>query len=400
MGNAGPESNSWNWQFRGQRIIEALFTALAAGVDVTNTSTLHFLNHTHADVTTSSTHTLTAQSKVLFAGCSAGARGAMMSADYIQPMLPPGSPPVLAFFDSPLWVDIYPAEASIMPLENQTQLVYGLVNASGRIPADCAAAYPGDEGWKCLYGQYRMPFVRVPYLMSASQADKYQLTYNEGGSPPYVGSNATYADAFQQAVRSVMLTLPVPSTQPRSAVYSSACYKHCTSTLAWGSFWGVKVDNVSLREFLAAWYFGGAQPTGENGGVGALPIGPGSLSGGKHVPALKQQWIEACSGFGCGQCHARVALPAPPLPPSYASYAASRLPGSSARGREPRKSAVFLGVLAIVLAASVGVMLLRFRLGKRVHQQILLGGEGWMGETTPLRVPPRAARGVAERSGL
>jgi hypothetical protein len=39
-----------------------------------------------------------------------------------------------------------------MPLENETMAIYNLVNATARIPAACAATYPGEEGWKCLYG--------------------------------------------------------------------------------------------------------------------------------------------------------------------------------------------------------------------------------------------------------
>jgi len=180
VGDASAESNSFNWPFRGQRVLEALFATLATGVAVANTTVVHFSNHTHADENTYTYFQLTAQDKVLFAGCSAGARGAMMSADYVQPMLPPGSPPVLAFFDSPLWVDIQPASAEIVSLENQTQTIYGLINASARIPPSCSAAYPGDEEWRCLYGQYRLPFVTTPYLLSASQFDKCAV---RGGRP-------------------------------------------------------------------------------------------------------------------------------------------------------------------------------------------------------------------------
>jgi len=85
----------------------------------------------------------------------------------------------------------------------------------------------------------------------------------------------------------------------------------------WGAFWGVRVEDVSLRTYLGGWYFGGAPPSSGSGGVGQLPTGPGSASGGTAVPALHAQWVEQCVGFGCGQCHgASVAAP-PPEPPSY-----------------------------------------------------------------------------------
>ena len=306
-GDAGPETNAFGWAFRGQRMIEATFAALTKGVNVTTTTTVHYANHTHADVTSSAVYALGASDHVLFSGCSAGARGAMFNVDYVQPMLPPGAPPVLGFFDSPLWVDIQPAQADIMPLENETAAVLVLANATGRLGDACAAAYPGDEAWRCLYGQFRLPFVQTPYLLSASQFDKYQLSYNEGGLPPYYGANLSYADRFQSAVRSVVLDLPVRGSQPRSAVYSSACFKHCTSSLAWGAFWGVRVANVSLMKYLGDWYFGAAPPSSTSAGAAVL------------LPGVSAQHIEACTGFGCGQCHNRRYAIAPPLPPAYSA---------------------------------------------------------------------------------
>lgn len=68
----------------------------------------------------------------------------------------------------------------------------------------------------------------------------------------YVGENLTFANNFQDVVRSVVLNLPVKAQLPRSAVFSSACFLHCTSTLAWGAFWGVKVDGVALKDYLGA----------------------------------------------------------------------------------------------------------------------------------------------------
>ena len=205
-------------------------------------------------------------------------------------MVPPGLN-VRGFLDSPLWVDELPMLPTIMPLQNETQAIYGLINATARIPPACAAAYPGAEGWKCLYGQYRIPFMTTPYLMSASQFDKYQLPYNEGGNPPYLPGTPqlAFADGFQGLVRSVVLNMPTAS-QPGSAVYSSACFKHCTSTL--GSFWGVRIGDVSLNDYLAAWYFGAAAQAGGPRGPPALP--PGGLC--TRKPKIRGVYVVV--GFG------------------------------------------------------------------------------------------------------
>ena len=243
------------WQFRGQANVEALLRTIAAEpLSVVLTSRIHFANHTHEDVTeTYTTQPLAAGSRLLFAGCSAGARGAMFTADFIAPMLPAGVT-VHAFFDSPMWIDVPPLPGvNVTSLEAETQAVFGLVNASARLDPACVATYPGNNSWKCLYGQYRIPFVKTPYLLSMSQIDAFQLPYNEGGKPPYIGAAGAYADEFQVAMRDVALQLPT-SQQAGSAVFSSACFKHCVCTI--GAFWGVKVNGKSLSHYLGAWYLG------------------------------------------------------------------------------------------------------------------------------------------------
>ena len=351
VGNAGPESNDFGFSFRGQRILEAALHQLQEGVNVTTLDVIRFANHTHATHTVTSSYALTASSKVLFGGCSAGSRGAMFSLDYVQAMLPAGAPPVLGFLDSPMWVDLEPLYPDIVSLENETQQIFNLVNATGRLGPACAAAYPGAEGWKCLYGQYRIPYVQTPYLLSFSQADKFQLPYNEGGYPPYSGANLSYAATFQAAVRAVALELPT-AAQPRSAVFSSACYKHCTSTLSYGAFWGVKVGGLSLKDYLALWYFGTpdwTQWTSANAGAAALP---------RSVPA---QRIDACDGFACGQCHKKTAVPAPPLPPAYAQSLLAGAPplqftGAAPPGKRRRreKAAALRDTALVVVAAGIG----------------------------------------------
>ena len=184
--------------------------------------------------------------------------------------------------------------------------------------------------------------------MSASQFDKYQLPYNEGSMPPWNASALAYASEFQAAVRDVMLNLPTKA-QPHSAIYSSACFKHCTSTLAWGSFWGVKIDNLSLKDYLGLWYFGTADPDLQNDDTGQQ---------GSMPPTMSPQRIEACNGFGCGQCHKKLVAPAPPLPPTYAM---SLVPGQTATrhrhlpsARHEKRSGL-PHIIALVVLCCVGV---------------------------------------------
>jgi hypothetical protein len=264
----------FGFNFRGQRIVRATVDTLAAGNGLGAAP----------------------GSRIVFGGCSAGARGAMFNLDYVAEYAPAGTQ-VLGFLDSAFWVDVMPLQNNIIPLANETQALLPLVNATGRLGPLCAAAYPEEEEqWKCLFGQYRMPYITTPFLLSASQFDKYQLPYNEGGAPPYLGQSLSYADAFQTVVRDLVLNLPTPN-QPGSAMFSSACFKHCTSNVP--EFWGVKVNGLSLKDYLVAWLAGEVDAKGQ---------------------AVAQN-IESCTGFGCGACDARRDAPGrapePPLPPAH-----------------------------------------------------------------------------------
>ena len=331
VGNAGADSNSFGWAFRGQHHVEALIATITEPCPVIYETRIHFANHTHLDVnTTYVAEPLGAGSRLLFSGCSAGARGAMFNIDYVAAMLPPGVE-LRGFFDSPLWVDVLPLESNITSLENETQTILPLINATARLSAACVAVYPGEQAWRCLFGQYRVPFVQTPYLMSASQFDRYQLPWNEGTMPPYVGPALTYANAFQKAVRSVVLDLPT-AAQVGSAIYSSACFRHCVTMI--GAYWGVKVEGMSLNDYVAMWYFGSTDPEAH--------VNPqdGGQSGTALPPGLSDQHIESCNGFGCGECHAKTARPAPPLPPAYAT---SLIPGVGVAGGATSRAARISG---------------------------------------------------------
>ena len=231
-------------------------------------------------------------------------------------------------------------------------------------------------------------------MMSASQFDKYQLPYNEGSMPPWNASAMAYATEFQAAVRDVMLNLPTKA-QPHSAIYSSACFKHCTSTLAWGSFWGVKIDNLSLKDYLGLWYFGSADPDQQNDDTGQQ---------GSMPPSMSPQRIEACNGFGCGQCHKKLVAPAPPLPPTYAM---SLVPGQTATrhrhlpsARHEKRSGL-PHVIALVMLCAVGVGALaaaRRQMAGPARARSAAGAvkEVPLGEASPLlRKPPAASTAAA-----
>lgn len=252
------------------------------------------------------------------------------------------------------------------------------------------------------------------------------------GKPPmYQGENLTFANEFQAAVRAVVLDLPTAEQLPRSAVFSSACFLHCTSTLAWGAFWGVKVDGISLKDYLGesrrspffihralllqrcdvrhpksggvvtvrcliagAWYFGGASPSSAASGAASLPA------------PLTNQRIESCTGFGCAPCHKQPAGFAPPLPPAYGgahitapSAHSHHLEVFSRRGGRAQQGAKAGGTMrgvehavGIALAALLGSAALVYACGR--------GAAGMPAVEDPVRVLRKDLRRKGSQSGV
>ena len=75
-----------------------------------------------------------AGTKVLFTGCSAGARGALFNTDFVAGLLPTLMPAAnlatyAALYDSAWWMDLAPLSPSAVPFRKQVQDVYALVGA-------------------------------------------------------------------------------------------------------------------------------------------------------------------------------------------------------------------------------------------------------------------------------
>ena len=232
VGNLGASAATGGFAFRGQAIIEATLQDLAAN------------------------HGLNGSSQVLFGGCSAGGRGAMFTLDYVAAMLPLGAS-VKGLLDSPLWLDLEPLDTFEVSLQDQTAGVFALVNPGARIPPACAAAYPGAEGWKCLYGQFRLPFMQTPYFINANGFDSFQMLYDLGGGTPSGTSQVYFADVFQNATRAALAPALLNSSD---GAFSTSCLFHCltdNTTL----YTSALADGRSIVQVLGSWYFGLAGAT-------------------------------------------------------------------------------------------------------------------------------------------
>lgn len=253
MGNG----ESFGWQFRGEAVVKETLRDLVVNRGLGAGPKRH---------------------RLIFGGGSAGARGAMVHLDYVSEMLGDvaGNVDVVGFLDSPLYLDIPSPAGSTFPnygFGKQTAGVYGFANVS-HLGEECAVAN-ADAQWKCMFGQYRMPFVKTPYMLVASQNDAYQLG-NLVQHMPSTDDDIAYAENF--AALTVDLLNTLKGINPASAFYSWACYNHMTSPSDAGFFkktcddrWDATME-TALERFL-----------------GLEPAQPASL-----------MWIDQCTTFNCG----------------------------------------------------------------------------------------------------
>jgi hypothetical protein len=145
---------TWNFAFRGARIVAATIEALVVqqGFGAAQNT------------------------RLLFGGCSAGAIGAMNNIDAVSRLVPSGVQ-VQGFLDAAALVDILPTgwgwSPDLIPLQTlMSELVAGITPT---FEPNCAARYSGAEAWKCLFGQYRMPLLQTPFFMNAPQYDDFEV---------------------------------------------------------------------------------------------------------------------------------------------------------------------------------------------------------------------------------
>lgn len=213
-------------------------------------------------------------STLVFGGGSAGARGAMTHVDNIAAMVPQ-SVSVVGFLDSNMWLDLASYNSSFMGFGPQTQQAhdYFVTNASGVVPAECSMMYAGEE-WRCIFGQYRMPFLQTPYLIVASQYDSWQLRFevcNDLMGCDVPDAALPYVDNYGMLLQQYMIGNPPVRSSNHSAVYSQGCYNHHMSESS--LFVSTTTEEgLSEQDALAQFI--------------EMPAG--------------YKWVDQCQGYNCG----------------------------------------------------------------------------------------------------
>ena len=272
IGNATASAATNGMAFRGHAVVLAALDLLAAkGMGRTGNSTL------------------------VFSGCSAGGRGVLHNANRVGALAAArGVTRFAALVDSGLYIDVDPLKGATPALRVQAQGVASYLRAA--IDPACAAHYGGGggdqegegvtagEAWKCLLGEYAIPTLRVPYVLNAFQADRFQLGATDFGSYLVPASairadaaESAYAENFRNRTRAALfaaLARRDGTAARRVAVHSADCYDHCNTEGA--GFSGAKdtVSGVSLASVVQGFVFGESSGNGNGNGNrnGALAI--------------------------------------------------------------------------------------------------------------------------------
>ena len=188
-GDVGASTATFNFDFRGSRIVAAVIDSLVA-------------NHGMGSVP---------GSRLLFGGCSAGAIGAMNNLDSVALQVPMMQ--VQGFLDASALVDVFPTgwpwSPDLLPLQ---LLIAEMVQAiNPQFDPKCSTMYPGTEAWKCLFGAFRMPLLQTPFFANAPQLDDFVRAL-----AVLVGSRAYALSVFPARRRSSMRPATWRRAHPRS----------------------------------------------------------------------------------------------------------------------------------------------------------------------------------------
>merc|ERR1740129_53363 len=134
-------------------------------------------------------------------------------------------------------------------------MLLDMANATNTVaPPECVRAL--GAAWKCAIGMYRMPLIRTPYLLVASQYDAFQLDRNlaywfkrNHSWPSPQEDYKSWADHFAATTRTQLHHLNHTAAPPRG-VLSWSCYSHAESYV--NNFFKLRGGGFSMAEALQA----------------------------------------------------------------------------------------------------------------------------------------------------
>jgi hypothetical protein len=252
-------SSPSTWHFQGHEIIKAVFASLASS---------HGLGSLP-------------NTRVMYTGCSAGARGVLYNAHSIYSFLPASHSCNISrvglFIDSAMYINLEPFVSGPVSFIDQCKSIYNWANVSATIDPTCAQYY-NNAPHNCLMGQYAAPFLITDFFTNTFLYDAFQLDWNLGLkflTPPQSPAQFAFAETFRGDIHDAVLNaslpritdelkhkinfihsqFPILENQTSFTPYAMmpACLRHCNTQT--DEFNTLTVNNVTLNVQLAAWFF-------------------------------------------------------------------------------------------------------------------------------------------------
>eukprot|EP00242_Pyramimonas_sp_CCMP2087_P011700 CAMPEP_0198197510 /NCGR_PEP_ID=MMETSP1445-20131203/1105_1 /TAXON_ID=36898 /ORGANISM="Pyramimonas sp., Strain CCMP2087" /LENGTH=580 /DNA_ID=CAMNT_0043866819 /DNA_START=219 /DNA_END=1961 /DNA_ORIENTATION=+ len=178
---------------------------------------------------------------LLLGGYSAGARGTMLHIDFVRKNLGPAVN-VYGVMDSGMWLDIEPEPKAVrsgrLSLKQETINAMAMfkVHKTSILDWKCMDDHEG-ELWKCMFPQYRMPYVQTPYVVTSSQRDAFMelKLFAEGvqtmpDGVTWVSDSKDRREMHQKISSTFLETIfSLKKLRPDNAFFSAACLDHAVS---------------------------------------------------------------------------------------------------------------------------------------------------------------------------
>lgn len=222
--------NNTEWQFRGRRVVEAVFRTFFTG------------------------RSLTRPQEVLFSGCSAGGQGLIYNLDYVADLLHQLIPTPLrikGLADAGWMMDLPSSRNPNSQVNKQFSDGWKLwsprYDKHGAFTA-CFITNPTNPS-HCLFTPTALPFMKTPTLIQSSAYDAFQVPY-DCCSPPFTDPSVRHnASMMAKAAHTSMHAL----IHPPHNVFSSSCFTHCLTESS--SFTSQLITSTSLSSLLSNWFF-------------------------------------------------------------------------------------------------------------------------------------------------
>ena len=229
-----------------------------AGNNVSSNPTLYFRGQSirlAAVENLKATARLGAATDVVITGCSAGGTAAYLHTDWFAAQLPDAKTSGMP--DSGWFLNGNYARDGKADYGSRMQNLFTMANVSASLPPACVAKL----GYRCLFANYLMPFVRTPTFAVNSRFDASMAPgMYEGGSEAYTCEeymkdinkcNASKMNAFGGLIENQMQSL----LKPPHGAFLHSCYRHCGGTTD-----QLSIGSLTALQAFKVWYEGGDLP--------------------------------------------------------------------------------------------------------------------------------------------